>query len=525
MRQARNAAQTLPKTCGPPARSARLLLPLLLLVALWFTFSYFHHISAGWNVNTRLALTYAVVEKGTLAIDAYHRQPGLETNDKAFYGGHFYCDKSPALSFMGAPIYYLAWQVRLRIDTLGVVHSRQYARWVFWTRYLLRVLTVSLAAALLGVILWQIGIRLGISPFLSWALSVGVLAGTVLFGYATLFYAYLPSALFGAAAYLLLLERRLSKTPLAEGWILFWSGLLVGLSWFFEYTAGLAGLGLTLYATWHTRSRLPAIWKFLLGGLLPVIAFYTYTQIVFEEFAIPYKYEYDNFFRQEMAKGFQGIHLPRLAVLYYITIHAFKGLFYYSPFLVLGLAGAWEYLTKPQLRPFRSDVWLCLAVIAAYLAFNSGYYMWWGGWAAGPRLLCPAIPFFFPLVALWLRTPRLWRILLFAFLLTISIQLNFMITAVDPQVPTGIDTADLLRPAIADDLPSPILNALYPAFFQGNLAYNIFRAATGVEGKWSLLPLGVFWLLTALILVYWRKRHRYGCNGKLKPSDPPRRGE
>ena len=89
--------------------------------------------------------------------------------------------------------------------------------------------------------------------------------------------------------------------------------------------------------------------------------------------------------------------------------------------------------------PFRSSVpaqnqgttsfKTALGIITAYVLYNSGYYMWWGGWAAGPRLLCPAIPFFIAPLALWLARGTQLRTGLFASLLTISILFNFMILA------------------------------------------------------------------------------------------------
>jgi len=66
--------------------------PLILFFFLWSSFSYFNHYVTGWNVNTRLALTYAIVEEKSFAIDSYHNtrtMPYLWTTDKAIFNGHF----------------------------------------------------------------------------------------------------------------------------------------------------------------------------------------------------------------------------------------------------------------------------------------------------------------------------------------------------------------------------------------------------------------------------------------------------
>ena len=100
--------------------------PLALFCLLLLSFAYFHHHEAGWNVNTRLALTFAVVEQGSVAIDYYHANPAmpyLGTGDKAFFEGHYYCDKSPALSFLGVPVYAALWhgKMGLGVGSCGAV--------------------------------------------------------------------------------------------------------------------------------------------------------------------------------------------------------------------------------------------------------------------------------------------------------------------------------------------------------------------------------------------------------------------
>jgi hypothetical protein len=41
----------------------------VLLFVAWFSAAYFLPRSGGWNVNTRLALTYAIVDEHRLEID------------------------------------------------------------------------------------------------------------------------------------------------------------------------------------------------------------------------------------------------------------------------------------------------------------------------------------------------------------------------------------------------------------------------------------------------------------------------
>src|SRR5512146_1102428 len=99
------AFPSLPRPCGAacarwgrmpeaeaPRRPGRL--PYLLLSLILFLASAYFYQDPEWNGNSRLDLTRAVVEEGTVAIDAYQSLPQWDTNDKAFYNGHYYSDKA-----------------------------------------------------------------------------------------------------------------------------------------------------------------------------------------------------------------------------------------------------------------------------------------------------------------------------------------------------------------------------------------------------------------------------------------------
>ena len=74
----------------------------------------FHHPASGsyaffwqsrdWNTGSRLMLTYALVDRGTIQLDGLNRQTG----DIAFYQGHYYTDKLPGFSLLSAGPYFVA---------------------------------------------------------------------------------------------------------------------------------------------------------------------------------------------------------------------------------------------------------------------------------------------------------------------------------------------------------------------------------------------------------------------------------
>ncbi|PYQ21416.1 MAG: hypothetical protein DMF81_15495 [Acidobacteria bacterium] len=95
-----------------------------------------------------------------------------------------------------------------------------------------------------------------------------------------------------------------------------------------------------------------------------------------------------------------GLNAPSPAVMARLCFGRFKGLFLYSPVLLLGLAGNLKGL---RAAGHRSVHLFCLAVFASYLVFNSmlgthvpgfGRYFW-GGLSVlwGPRYLYAVVPF------------------------------------------------------------------------------------------------------------------------------------
>lgn len=82
-----------------------------------------------------------------------------------------------------------------------------------------------------------------------------------------------------------------------------------------------------------------------------------------------------------------------------ITISPYKGLFWYSPVLLLGLVGAW-----PFIRRHRWEGWAALLIVLAHIAGYSRYNYWSGGVAWGMRYLLPITPFLVLLAApVWER--------------------------------------------------------------------------------------------------------------------------
>jgi hypothetical protein len=175
-------------------------LGLLLLV----TYGWFHH-QGGFSQNTRFDMTRAIVEQGTLRIDAYHGNTG----DKAVRDGHYYCDKPPLPSLLAVPPYF-AFVRTLR--ALGRDPTTPRAQTVgFW---LARMAAVSLFGCALAVVFLRVVERHAGSGL---AAALGLGLGTLVFPYSTVLYGHVVAAalLFGAFAVLLAVRRGDGAGPAA----------------------------------------------------------------------------------------------------------------------------------------------------------------------------------------------------------------------------------------------------------------------------------------------------------------------
>src|SRR3954447_2463535 len=125
----------------------RCALPLGVFGILLASYAFFWH-GRDWNSASRLMLTYALVDRGTIALDGLEDQTG----DKAFFRGRYYTDKLPGFSLLAVPAYALAKGIGgLPDHPLG---RRGFAFWPadYWTTLgTSGLLTAWTAALLVGV--------------------------------------------------------------------------------------------------------------------------------------------------------------------------------------------------------------------------------------------------------------------------------------------------------------------------------------------------------------------------------------
>lgn len=448
----------------------------ILAVGLLGTFAFFHH-EGGFNQNTRFDLTRAIVEHGTIAIDAYH----ANTLDKAYREGHYYCDKPPGTSWLAVPGYAAA---RAVVTQTG--KDPDAAETLRWTFYAGRVASVSLAGCALAAVFLR---TLAFLCTPGWAVLVtaGLALGTLVFPYSTLFYGHQIAAtcLFWSFSVLFEHRRRSERSPAA----LALAGMTAGAGAVADYPAFLLVALLGAYALTGS-SRLRTVSFFAAGTALPILALLAYHDAAFgSPFSTGFAHEVLPHWRSQYGAGFYGMRVPSGEALYQLTLGARRGLLYGSPWLVLALPGLWRLAF---VRRWWAEAALVGASLAVLLALNAALHSWEGGWTMGPRYLTPAVPFV--AFAAAFAEGRLVRVLAVPLIAT-SVVFMLAGAAVMPEVPVFV-----LR---------PFLDFLLPYFFSGRLsvadpggaAFNLGEALAGLEGLASLLPLLALWCVAAAGLI------------------------
>jgi hypothetical protein len=342
-----------------------------------FAYGYFVYRGAHHNPDSRLALTYSIVEEGTVTIDRYAGR----TLDRAYRDGHYYTDKAPGVSLALAPLYAL---LRPSLASMASIEAEDR----FITRYLLTFLGIGIPAAAFSAWLfgWLRRIERGI-----WARTVVVLGyalGSPAYQFSTAAFGHVPAGmcLFGAFALASRSGSDSTRRSLAAG-----TGILLGSAITMEYPAAVPAAAIALYAANQTR-RFGHLLS-LGAGLLPplaVLALYHWLA-----FGAPWRIGYaslDPFagYAAIQGTGLFGVHWPNLHIATELMVGQKRGLFVFAPWLLLALPGAvilWRRGAQ------RAQVLLAVAVAISLLAVNAGYAAWDGGASWGPRHLVPSLPF------------------------------------------------------------------------------------------------------------------------------------
>jgi hypothetical protein len=447
--------------------------PLLILFLLAFTYAYFYH-DSGWNGNSRFALTFAVVQEGTLAIDSFHDQQGTVTGDKSFFTGHYYSDKAVGTSVL-ATVFYLPIYCLEKI--LGHAFRLEFVK------YLLTFFTIGLPSAIAGTLIYLMSEQLTGSKLQGYVTTVSITLGTMFFPFSMVFFGHQLSASILFCAFFMIFQIKTRPDLYTNGY-LFVVGFLLAFSLITEYLAIVIVVLLIIYyfhVVWKEKSfrNIQSIAIPIVGGLIPVGILLAYNALCFgNPLSIGYQHLKDPFFQESMGQGLMGIHWPQSGNLFYLTVHPAMGLFWQSPVLIMALVGMYFMF---QVKQYRVEALIVTIAFLGFLLINSGYYLWWGGWSFGPRHLIPAIPLLCLPLCFVPRSLLLFTIILGLF----SVAQMFIVAA--SQVLTPEES--IIRIAELGYFQySSIYSYCLKQLLEGAYASNLGHQILGLENMESLLP-------------------------------------
>ncbi len=451
----------------PDAR--RWLLPLLAFLYL-FPFPYFPAIRSP-NEGCRLYEARAIVDDGTFAVDRQLERYG-PMGDLSIFRGHYYSTKAPGISLAGAGVYAVlkafAGQRPERVSN-GVL------------LYFLRALLCSVPTLLLA---WALRRRLWAWTGDGLAADAIVLAyglGSLAYTYGILYFSHQACAVLLCGSFLLV-ERAREEDRLAPA---AWAGLCAGAAVLVEYTAALAALPLGLYALFALRRRIQGTLAFGLASLPPQLGLLLYHKVCFGGFFDNgYKHNVNPLYQSWHERGFMGMSLPTLHGLVGSFLDPARGLFVFSPFLVLGPIGLFLLDRRPERRAPTRLLWTMLGLYALFTA-SMVYESW--GWTVGPRHLTPlaallVLPAGVALAEARKRGPR--ALGLAAGLCLASITITSLATAVYPHFPEPFTNGffELTLPLLFAGFLPP--NALSLLFGLGAWSWLLYFAALALALGW-----------------------------------------
>lgn len=437
------------------------------------------HPGTGWNVNTRLALVFAVVDRGELSIDAYHETPPTTTQDKAVYDGRYYSDKVIGLSALAVPVYGLVRAVEGVTGTSAGFQAHQ---------YLLTRVTVSLPAAIAAVLLASLLIVLGGRPRRAVLVTAGVVFGSMWFGYSTIFYPYLPGIALCLGALFVAFTRPITtRRAVAVG------GLL-GSALVFDFNFAIAVAIISVLALVELRHRPRAEMARLCAAAaataaVPLVAFAAYSTSIFGSPTIPYRYEALDYFREGMQQGVMGVTSPKPNAIWFLSVHPYRGVLFWSPWLVVVVICAVRLIRAGGLSA-RIGI-ASLAAFIGYFLFNAGYYQWWAGGAMGPRLMVPMLAVVpLALVEVCRADCPAWLTRALAVTMSVAVAVSLPLSLVDPQLAQGNSNEVLEAARIGTSLhvgQFEVLRRFYTLDWGG------------LKPVWGP-PIGVSFVLTLLVI-------------------------
>lgn len=230
-------------------------------------------------------------------------------------------------------------------------------------------------------------------------------------------------------------------------------GFALGWALASEYTAGLIVVGMIAVLLWRQWWRWVPV---ALGALPPLLLIPAYSWACLgTPFALPYSY---HAYFPEMKEGLYAIKWPDAGTAFNLLFSTERGLFFWSPFLLLALVGCFRLFQ----RDLREMLLYYFLPVLQVLVISGRVWDWPAGPTLGPRYLAPMLPLLaLPCAFGLLRFPRVGTVLV-----VYSIALTVLATATDACPPFWIS--------------NPLTHLHIPLFLKGQFSYSIGEHVLGL---------------------------------------------
>lgn len=463
---------------------------LLLMVGWMISYTWMYGAISVPNERSRVYLAVAMWDDHTVQIDAPLERWG-KIYDLAERDGHYYSDKAPGSSILGAVVYGVA-----RLFT-------QPNEWTIQELINLMRTWLMLPVTLIGfLLLRRIMEYLGLDPPAIDIASLAWVLGSAAFHYGAAFFGHQIVAVALLASLYCILR---AETAGANGrdplrWAVA-AGACAGIAGLTEYQAAIPCILLTFFVAsgdYYDRPRTFVAWA--LGAAPFALILFAYNDAAFGG---PLQLSYDHLssagLQEIHGEGVGGVTTPTWEYFKGSMFSLHRGLFATSPLFLLAIPGIF-YLWK------RSSVRVALLVggtLLFYVLFISSSNMWFAGWGFGPRLLVPGM--------------GLWSI---AVAFTVQEALQYPATE---GIPKGLAAAQILYhqivvaffPEPPDSSETPFTD--YVGFMWDNelTSANLGRKYLGLNATESIQLIFAFAVVAVLIVTFrgwkrWPKRTSKG---------------
>lgn len=465
--------------------------PLVVVFAiLILTHCYFTNRYPGFlnpNTASRVYLTLAIVDHGTLSIDQCLTDYG-STQDKALFEGHYFTDKAPGASLLLVPA---AWLLRHTVMGDAGIQTMVVG---------LRLLGLTLPALLFWFLTRRTWFKAAGSEKRGLALILAGALGTNFFVYSTHLFGHVQAGILLFWAYLAIERLRRGSGRSAA----FLAGLLLGLAFVTDYVVVIAVAVVGVYGLVSMRADRSRAGLIVAGAALPLALLFWYNDHCFGgPLRLGFHYSVDPVWRRGYESGLAGIQAPDLGSLWGMWFSAHRGMAYLSPFLILAPVGYamlwWNNGGAPprQRRGERADAVVAALTAAGLALFASTTLDWQGGWGVGVRYLVPAVPFLLLGVGYSLRDGRRGRLVTILFGgLTIP---AFVL----------VGSAAATFPYFPENFANPLHQYAMPFALHSLLAESVLSAAGFDAGLWPYALLTGGASLTFLYLLVPQERRSW----------------